>query len=114
MVGTNQQLDPAPITFTFDNDELATRVRLYSKGLRFMGIQMETNKQRGLAAFGYGYTPCDSDCVEIPLGAACSMEYLDGLEQKSTLLELGCYSTTLQQHFAEQKENFNILRSIDC
>ena len=68
MVGTSQQLDPTPITFTFDNDELATRVRLYSKGLRFMGIQMDTNKQRGLAAFGYGYTPCDSDCVEIPVG----------------------------------------------
>lgn len=69
-VGVDQQLDPNPVTFTFDNDEQVTRVLLYSdsKRLRFAGIQMDTNKQSGLQAFGYNYTPDQSDQVEIPVG----------------------------------------------
>ena len=62
--------DPQPVTFTLECDELVTRILLYSTsygGGRFAGLRINTTKQT-LEAFAKGYTPCEADQVEIPVG----------------------------------------------
>lgn len=63
--------DQTPVVFNFAQDEQLTRILLYSNSSydtgRFAGLKINTTRQN-LEAFAYGYQPCASEEVEIPVG----------------------------------------------
>ena len=67
----NRACDPRPIAFTFSQDEVITKMYLYSTpqyGGRFAGIKVITCKERCLEAYAYDYTPRQEDQVEVAVG----------------------------------------------